>query len=137
MRLFSGRKIEEGGGTRLSPGDIVEDADLATVNAAAKAAGKEPAAGELVILGISEVALSRKSFLSAASFQNTTKVLIAAAVRGAEDELIGLKENVIIGKLIPAGTGFRGSKKYELVQSARSRFVEFPPEPAHREPVTP
>ena len=70
-------------------------------------AGKEPIKADSIILGISSVALSSASFLSAASFQNTTRVLIQAALRGARDNLKGLKENVIIGRLIPVGTGFK------------------------------
>ena len=70
-------------------------------------AGKKPAEADQIILGITEVSLTRKSFLSAASFQHTTKVLINAAVKGAEDDLSGLKENVIVGHKIPAGTGLR------------------------------
>jgi len=69
-----------------------------------------------LILGITEVSLSRRSFLAAASFQNTTRVLINAAVKGSEDKLSGLMENVIIGRLIPAGTGFKGSVKYEAIK---------------------
>ena len=109
------------------------------MNVAAKEAGKEPATGELVVLGISDVALTRKSFLSSASFQNTTKVLIAAAIRGAEDELVGLKENVIIGHLIPAGTGFSGSPKWQRLSNLRreySRTAPFLPEPLPREKQT-
>ena len=79
----------------------------------------DPATVESLILGITEVSLSRKSFLSAASFQNTTKVLINAAIRGSRDELSGLKENVIIGRLIPAGTGYSNSPKAEWVKEAR------------------
>jgi DNA-directed RNA polymerase subunit beta' len=74
--------------------------------------GKSVATGEKLLLGISKVALSTDSFISAASFQETTKVLINAAVTGKEDKLRGLKENVIIGKLIPAGTGYR--KQYKV-----------------------
>jgi DNA-directed RNA polymerase subunit beta' len=73
--------------------------------------GTEEAKGEPVVMGITEVSLSRKSFLSAASFQHTTRVLINAAVRGMEDDLNGLMENVILGRLIPAGTGFNGQSK--------------------------
>ncbi len=69
-------------------------------------------------MGISEVSLSRSSFLSAASFQHTPRVLIQAAIRGAQDELLGLKENVIIGRLIPAGTGFSGGYKEKLIREA-------------------
>jgi DNA-directed RNA polymerase subunit beta' len=79
------------------------------------AEGGEPATGDAVVMGITEVSLSRRSFLSAASFQHTTRVLIQNAVRGNEDQLRGLKENVIIGRLIPAGTGFPGSKKHKMI----------------------
>ncbi|HEY4517909.1 MAG TPA: DNA-directed RNA polymerase subunit beta', partial [Candidatus Paceibacterota bacterium] len=123
-QLFSRRKIKDPGQTRFSVGDIIEDFEFASVNRAAKDAEREVAVGESVVLGISDVALSRKSFLSSASFQNTTKVLIAAAVKGAEDELIGLKENVIIGHLIPAGTGFKGSKKAAMIGDARSHSLQ-------------
>ncbi|MCH8906341.1 MAG: hypothetical protein IH840_04555 [Candidatus Heimdallarchaeota archaeon] len=84
-----------------------------------------PAVGEPLVFGISEVSLSRKSFLSAASFQHTTKILINAAIRGSEDQLIGLKENVIIGRLIPAGTGFPGSPKAEMIKNA---MIDSPPD---------
>ena len=82
-----------------------------------KEAGKTPAKGERLVLGITETSLSRKSFLSAASFQNTTRVLINAAVRGSHDNLAGLMENVIIGKLIPAGSGFKGSEKHQMIDA--------------------
>ena len=92
------------------------------VNNALQEAGKEPAKAEKIILGITETSLSRKSFLSAASFQNTTRVLINAAVRGSEDKLSGLMENVIIGRLIPAGTGFEGSKKFDLMKTVAPAY---------------
>ena len=85
-----------------------------------KADGKEPAKSERLILGITETSLSRKSFLSAASFQNTTRILINAAVKGSQDNLAGLMENVIIGRLIPAGSGFKGSKKYDMIRAVSS-----------------
>ena len=85
----------------------------------AKKEGKEMAKAEGVVMGIAEVSLSRKSFLSAASFQHTTKVLINSAIRGAEDDLVGLMENVIIGRLIPAGTGFAGSEKQKLMETVQ------------------
>jgi DNA-directed RNA polymerase subunit beta' len=75
-------------------------------NMKVKEEGGEVATGEQLVLGITEVALTKESFLSAASFQNTSRVLIEAAVQGATDRLYGLKENVILGRLIPAGTGF-------------------------------
>ena len=98
-------------------GDVVEEWILAERNAALKDAGKELARADKLIMGITEVSLSRKSFLSAASFQNTTRILINAAVRGSQDTLTGLKENVIIGRLIPAGTGFPGSQKHTMIES--------------------
>ena len=75
-------------------------------------------------MGITEVSLTRKSFLSAASFQHTSKILIDAAVRGTKDNLVGLKENVILGRLIPAGSGFEGSPKYKRIQEIQESEVE-------------
>jgi DNA-directed RNA polymerase subunit beta' len=68
-------------------------------------------------MGITEVSLSRQSFLSAASFQHTTRIFINAAIRGTEDNLVGLKENVIIGRLIPAGSGYKGSNKQKMIET--------------------
>lgn len=98
-------KIEDSGDTELLPGDIVEIHRFEEENDKAIAEGKRPALGRRVLLGITKAALSTESFLSAASFQETTRVLTDAAIKGKVDPLIGLKENVIIGKLIPAGTG--------------------------------
>ncbi|ADQ04227.1 DNA-directed RNA polymerase, beta' subunit [Caldicellulosiruptor owensensis OL] len=98
-------KIEEPGDTELLPGDIVEIHRFEEENDRAIEEGKRPALGRRVLLGITKAALSTESFLSAASFQETTRVLTDAAIKGKVDPLIGLKENVIIGKLIPAGTG--------------------------------
>ncbi|MFA6193693.1 MAG: DNA-directed RNA polymerase subunit beta' [Parcubacteria group bacterium] len=106
-QMLSRVRILDSGDTTLLPGDIVEDIQLIEANEEAKASGKNAATAEKLLLGISKVALSTESFLSAASFQETAKVLINAAVVGKEDKLRGLKENVIIGKLIPAGTGYR------------------------------
>jgi DNA-directed RNA polymerase subunit beta' len=104
-QMFSRRKIKDTGDTKFVTGEIVELFELAEENEAMKLAGKEEATGELTLLGISEVALSTSSFLSAVSFQHTTKVLIETAIKGGLDKLKGLKENVIIGRLVPAGTG--------------------------------
>ena len=92
-------------------GDLVSQSDFIKENEIVKEENKEEAKAENLLLGITEIFLSRKSFLSSASFQHTTRMLIQNALRGTEDELKGLKENVIIGRLIPAGTGFPGSEK--------------------------
>jgi len=108
--MFSRRRIKDAGETNFSIGDIVENIALIEENErVAKIKGKE-AKAETIVLGITEVSLRTKSWLSAASFQNTNRVLIENAVKGGVDYLRGLKENVIIGRLIPAGTGFQGDK---------------------------
>ncbi|MBI5138311.1 MAG: DNA-directed RNA polymerase subunit beta' [Candidatus Vogelbacteria bacterium] len=104
--MFSRRIVTTPGGTNLVRGEIVDIAKLSMENSRAEKVGNEIAKGELLIKGISEVALTTSSFLSAASFQNTSRVLIDTAIKGGVDHLVGLKENVIIGRLIPAGTGF-------------------------------
>ena len=98
-------KIEEPGDGDMLPGSMVDTNEFDVKNEALIAAGKEPATASPVLLGITKAALATDSFLSAASFQETTRVLTDAAIKGKVDPLIGLKENVIIGKLIPAGTG--------------------------------
>ena len=103
------------GDSMFSVGDVVENWHFIVANEGIKARGGAEAKAESVVMGITEVSLSRKSFLSAASFQHTTRVLINAAVRGTEDDLVGLMENVILGRLIPAGTGFKGSPKAEMI----------------------
>ena len=100
-------RIENNGDTDFLPGTLVDVLDYEDMNAQLVAEGKEPAEGKQVMLGITKAALATNSFLSAASFQETTKVLTEAAIKGKVDPLIGLKENVIIGKLIPAGTGMK------------------------------
>ncbi len=107
-------KIAEPGGTNFKDGDVVTKAEFKEANEAAEAAGKEsakskkpkPARGKTLLLGITKASLSSESFISAASFQETTKVLTEAALAGAVDTLVGLKENVILGHLIPAGTAY-------------------------------
>ncbi|MCW9054612.1 MAG: DNA-directed RNA polymerase subunit beta' [Candidatus Pacebacteria bacterium] len=121
-QMFSRQKIKSQGDSSFVVGDIIEEAELVAENEALKAAGKSPATAEPLVLGITEVSLSRKSFLSAASFQNTTRILINAATRGSVDHLRGLKENVIIGRLIPAGTGFPGSPKFEMVDELQKKI---------------
>ncbi len=115
-QMMSRMKITHRGDSPFTIGEVVEEWIVVEQNEKLKAEGKDPAKGERLILGITETSLSRKSFLSAASFQNTTRVLINAAVKGSHDNLAGLMENVIIGKLIPAGSGFKGSKKYEMIE---------------------
>ncbi len=117
-QMFARRRIKVAGDSIYTRGDVVELSELIEANAVIKGKGKEEAKADSVIMGISEVSLSRASFLSAASFQHTPRVLIQAAIRGSEDELLGLKENVIIGRLIPAGTGFPGGYKEKLIWEA-------------------
>ena len=107
-------KIEENGDTDFLPGSLVDWLTFENTNAALEAEGKEPAKGSRVLLGITKASLATDSFLSAASFQETTRVLTEAAIKGKIDPLIGLKENVIIGKLIPAGTGMSCYRNIEL-----------------------
>ena len=114
--MFARKKIKDPGDTSLVKGDLVEPTELKEANASAKEKKGEEAKVEDVLMGITEVSLSRRSFLSAASFQHTTRVLIAAAIRGVDDKLVGLKENVIIGRIIPAGTGFAGSPKQKMIE---------------------
>jgi DNA-directed RNA polymerase subunit beta' len=119
-QMFSRFDVVDGGGTDLSKGDVVSESDLVDENAHAVKAGKAPAVVEPTAMGITEVSLSRKSFLAAASFQHTTKILINSAVRGSQDNLVGLMENVIIGRLIPAGTGWKGSPKWDMIEKAKA-----------------
>lgn len=106
-QMLSRIRVLTSGASDLLPGDVVEQAQFAESNAIALGKNGEEATGEPLVLGITKVALSTESFLSAASFMETARVLINAAIAGKEDRLRGLKENVIIGRLIPAGTGFR------------------------------
>ncbi|MGB8626013.1 MAG: DNA-directed RNA polymerase subunit beta', partial [Candidatus Cybelea sp.] len=108
-------KIVEGGDTTLLPGQLVEAAAFHEANERMKAAGKELATANPVLLGVTKASLATESFLSAASFQETTRVLTDAAIKGKYDPLLGLKENVIIGKLIPAGTGMSRYRNVDIV----------------------
>ena len=105
--MFSRLLIKESGDTDLLPGEVVERIEFEDENEKARMKNKKEAGGEEMFMGISRISLSTRSFLSAASFQETAKVLINAATTGKIDPLEGLKENVIIGRLIPAGTGFK------------------------------
>ena len=106
-QMFSRRKIKDAGETNFSIGDIIENTAFIEENFRVREDGGKEAKAETVVLGITEVSLRTKSWLSAASFQNTNRVLIENAIKGGVDSLRGLKENVIIGRLIPAGTGFK------------------------------
>ncbi|MEK7134441.1 MAG: DNA-directed RNA polymerase subunit beta' [Patescibacteria group bacterium] len=112
-QMFSRVKIKDAGDTRLSTGDTIEESVFLKENLRVAKEGGAEAKGEELVLGITDVSLTTKSFLSAASFQHTSRVLINVSVRGAVDRLIGLKENVIIGRLIPAGTGLGAQAKKE------------------------
>ena len=107
-------KIEESGDSDVLPGVSMDVLDYNEMNEALIADGKKPADGRQVMLGITKASLATDSFLSAASFQETTKVLTEAAINGKVDHLIGLKENVIIGKPIPAGTGMKRYRNVKL-----------------------
>ncbi len=111
-QMFSRRRIKDAGDTTFSPGEVVENIELIEENNRSEKEGGRPAEASTLVLGITEVSLTTKSWLSAASFQNTNRVLINNAVRGGVDTLRGLNENVIIGGLIPAGTGFGEKRGY-------------------------
>ncbi|MCU0465967.1 MAG: DNA-directed RNA polymerase subunit beta', partial [Anaerolineae bacterium] len=114
-KMLSKVQITSGGGTELLPGELIDRLQLIDLNARVMERGGEPAKAVPVLLGISKAALNTDSFLSASSFQHTIKVLAGAAIEGKIDRLYGLKENVIIGKLIPAGTGFHTYQDRELI----------------------
>ena len=113
-QMLKKRRIETSGDTELLPGTLVDRLELEDINEKLIAEGKQPAEAKDIILGITKAALATNSFLSAASFQETTKVLTEAAIKGKVDPLIGLKENVLIGKLIPAGTGMKRYRNVKL-----------------------
>ncbi len=124
-RMISKIRIVDGGDTRFLPGSLVNFREFTEGNKEAIINGKTPALGKPILLGITKAALETDSFLSAASFQETTRILTDAAIKGKVDELSGLKENVIIGKLIPAGTG---SKIYKNVDyELKSEFIDEEP----------
>ena len=110
-------KIEDAGGTNMLPGELVDIFRFERENAQALADGRKPATASRVLLGITKASLSTNSFLSAASFQETTRVLAEAAIKAKVDPLVGLKENIIIGKLIPAGTGMKRYKNIEGISN--------------------
>ena len=114
--------VDEAGDSKFLPGSQVDTIEFQEVNERLEEEGKTPATGTPIILGITKASLASTSFMSAASFQETTKVLTDAAINGKIDPLIGLKENVIIGKLIPAGTGM---KRYQDIKiSSTDNYIE-------------
>jgi len=98
-------EVKESGDSKLLPGEIIDRIKFENLNEELKSGGKTPAIGERVLMGITKASLQTESFISAASFQETTRVLTDAAIKGKVDPLNGLKENVIVGRLVPAGTG--------------------------------
>ena len=128
-------RIEDNGDTEFLPGTLVDVLDYEDANEQMEKEGKEPAEGKQVMLGITKASLATNSFLSAASFQETTKVLTEAAIKGKVDPLIGLKENVIIGKLIPAGTGMKRYSEVQLdtvMPEPKQETAEEAPEPKEK-----
>ncbi|MFV0518608.1 MAG: DNA-directed RNA polymerase subunit beta' [Aminipila sp.] len=123
-QMLSKCKIEEAGDTTLLPGGLYSLFEIDEANKIAIENGGEPAYGKRVLLGITKASLATNSFLSAASFQETTRVLTDAAIKGKNDRLLGLKENVIIGKLIPAGTGMKRYKGIDLDYGVNTELME-------------
>ncbi|MDA0924921.1 MAG: DNA-directed RNA polymerase subunit beta', partial [Proteobacteria bacterium] len=115
-------EILESGETTLLKGEHVDKAELEAMNAKAEADGRRPAEAQPILLGITKASLQTRSFISAASFQETTRVLTEASVQGKVDKLVGLKENVIVGRLIPAGTG-GATQRVERIAKARDMTV--------------
>ncbi len=118
------KKITESGDTRLLPGQMLDGEKFFEENAKTSADGREPAKADTVLLGVTKASLATESFLSAASFQETTRVLTQAAIEGKYDPLLGLKENVIIGKLIPAGTGMSRYRGVDVWAKGQPRYRE-------------
>jgi len=106
-QMFSRCLVQDGGDTDLFPGEIIPKSYLSEANSGLKNPSQKKAVAEEILLGITKVSLSTDSWLSAASFQETSRVLVNTAINGRSDYLRGLKENVIVGRLIPAGTGLR------------------------------
>ena len=130
-------RVDDGGDTDMFPGSLVDMYEFEDKNKDAVEQGKRPAIGKRALLGITKASLATDSFLSAASFQETTRVLTEAAIKGKEDNLIGLKENVIIGKLIPAGTGMKRYQeiKIEVEGENEQRQEEQQPETEVKEKI--
>lgn len=123
-QMLSKFKVEDAGDTTLLPGGSYSKFEIKDANEIAVANGGEPAVAKQILLGITKASLATNSFLSAASFQETTRVLTDAAIKGKNDKLLGLKENVIIGKLIPAGTGMKRYKNINVDYGVNAEFIE-------------
>jgi DNA-directed RNA polymerase subunit beta' len=117
--------IIDSGATEFLPGSLTERAEFESANRRVVAEGGEPAAGRPVLMGITKASLATESWLSAASFQETTRVLTDAAINSRSDKLIGLKENVIIGKLIPAGTGINRYRNIQVQPTEEARAAAY------------
>lgn len=122
-QMFSRVKIKEAGETPFAVGDQVESIELEMENRKIRAKNGIEGKAEPVVMGITEASLARRSVLSAASFQHTNRMLIAASLKAQTDPLYGIMENVIIGRLIPAGTGFKGSPKNQMIQDLQNEVV--------------
>ena len=122
-QMLKKMKVEDNGDTELLPGSLIDYLTFAEINKKAEERGLDQATGTRALLGITKASLATDSFLSAASFQETTRVLTDAAIKGKIDPLVGLKENVIIGKLIPAGTGINKYQKVEIEKNVKEEIV--------------
>ena len=123
-QMLSKFKIEDAGDTDLLPGGLYGKFEIQEANEKAIAEGGQPCVANTILLGITKASLATNSFLSAASFQETTRVLTDAAIKGKNDRLIGLKENIMIGKLIPAGTGMKRYKNIDLDYGVNAEIME-------------
>ncbi len=121
--MFSRVRVKEAGDSQFATGDYVEKFELDEANRKIKKTGGLEVKAEPVVMGIAEASLNRRSFLSAASFQHTNRMLIGASLKANKDPLYGIMENVIIGRLIPAGTGFKGSKKHQMIEDFKAETM--------------
>ena len=117
-------EIKSSGDSKYLPGEIIDKIELDNEIEILKKDGKKPVIAERILLGITKASLQTNSFISAASFQETTRVLTDAAIKGKVDKLVGLKENVIVGRLIPAGTGYTKAKWQQLAEERDSLLTE-------------
>ncbi|MDD4804445.1 MAG: DNA-directed RNA polymerase subunit beta' [Candidatus Pacebacteria bacterium] len=123
-QMFSKKVVVDPGTSDYCSGDVIDELDLVLENKDIREKNGKEMEAKLMVMGITESSLSRRSFLSAASFQHTVRILINAAIKGTKDSLTGLKENVIIGRVIPAGTGFSGSKKFGMIKDLQQELDE-------------